>query len=264
MSKHCVTASASVVWLCLVGLLFGVGCATSGARLEQETRLKKAKSHYDLGLDHLRNDRVALGLRDLLSAEEFDPKDARIQYALGDAYLMRGRRPEAEDHYLRALELAPNFHEARLNLAGLYSQLSRFEECIAHSKVLADDATFPAPWRALANQGWAELRLGRVDDARRSLELGLSFNPSYWRTMLNLGTLEMEQGRRREAISLFQDVLERKPGPAARSEVNYRLGEIYIALGERKRAAGHLMAALADAPGGRWGIKSEETLKLLR
>ncbi len=74
----------------------------------------------------------------------------------------------------------------------------------------------------------------------------------------------MEEGRRLEAVALFQKVLAREPGPEARSEANYRLGEIYIALGERERAVGHLMAAVADAPGGRWGIKSEEYLQLLR
>ena len=264
MSKHCATGSASVVWLCLVGLLFSVGCATSGQKLEQEKRLKKAKSHYNLGIDYIRTDRIALGLRELLLAEEFDSKSVRIHHALGDAYLMRRKRQEAEDHYLRVLELEPDFHDSRLNLAALYSQLSRFEECIAHTKVLADDATFPAPWRALANQGWAELRLGRVDDARRSLEFGLDFDPGYWPALLNLGILEMEQGRRRQAVALFQQVLEGKPDPEAQSEVNYRLGEIYIELGERKRAVGHLMAAVADAPGGRWGIRSEEYLKLLR
>ncbi len=220
MSKHHKTGAGSVAWLCVIGLLFSVGCMTSARRLELETRLKKAKSHYNLGVDHLRNDRIALGLRELLLAEEFDPKDARIQHALGNGYLMRGKPQDAEHHYLRVLEITPTIHEARLNLAGLYNELSRFEESITHSKVLADDATFPRPSRALANQGWAELRLGRIDDARRSLEYGLDFDPGYWPALLNLGILEMEQGRRLKAVALLKKVLERKPGPEPRSEVN--------------------------------------------
>jgi type IV pilus assembly protein PilF len=264
MSKHSLTGAGSAAWLCLSVLLFGVGCATSGDKLELETRLKQAKSHYNLGVDYLRTNRIALGLRELLLAEEFDPKDARIQHALGDGYLMRGKHQEAEQHYLRVLELVPSFHEARLNLAGLYIALSRYEESVTQSKLLADDATFPAPSRALANQGWAEFRLGRIDEARHTLEFGLDFDPGYWPALLNLGILEMEQGRRLEAVALFQKVLERKPGSEPQSEANYRLGEIYIALGERERAVSHLMTAVADAPGGRWGIKSEEYLKLLR
>jgi type IV pilus assembly protein PilF len=264
ISKYGKTGAGRVVCCSLIGLLFGVGCVTSSGKFAEETRLKKAKSHYNLGIDYLGTDRIALGLRELLLAEDLDPKDASIQRALGDGYLMRGKHQDAEQHYLRGLELAPDFHAARLNLAGLYNQLSRYEESIAHSKVLAEDATFPAPSRALANQGWAELQLGRIDDARRSLEFGLDFDPGYWPVLLNLGILEMEQGRNREAIALFQKVLERRPGSEPQSEANYRLGEIYIALGERKRAISHLMAALADAPGGRWGIKSEEYLNLLR
>lgn len=264
ISKHYGTGAGWVVGLCLIGLLFGVGCATSASRIESETRLKKAKSHYNLGIDHLWKGRIALGLRELLLAETYDPKDANIQRALGDGYRRRGKNIEAEQHYLRVLEIAPNFHDARLNLAGLYNQLSRYEDSVTHAKVLAEDATFPAPSRALANQGWAELQLGRVDDARRSLEYGLDFDPDYGPALLNLGILEMEQGREQKAIALFEKLLESEPGPAPQSEVNYHLGKIYFELGERKRAIGHLMAALADAPGGEWGIKSEAFLIRLR
>ncbi len=264
MAKHRLSGFPARLSLVLASWIMATGCATTNPDLEDEMRFKKAKSHLNLGVDYLRTDRVALGLRELLVAETYDPKNARIQHALAEAYLMRGKHQEAEDHYLRVLELAPDFHDARLNLAALYSQLSRFEESLVQSKRLADDATFPAPWRALANEGWVELRLGRVEDARRSLLLAREFNPSYWPTLLNLGILEMEQDRRLEAVSLFQEVLEQRPNSEARAEANYRIGEIYIALGKRERAVSHLKAAIADTPGARWGVKSEEYLRLLR
>lgn len=264
MAKHRVIRGAAKVSLILLSWFIATGCATPGPDLEHETRLKQAKSHFNLGVDYLRTERVALGLRELLIAENYDPKDARIQYAIADAYLMRGKYEEAESHYRRVLELSPTFHEARLNLAALYSQLSRYEECLVESRLLAEDATFPAPWRALANQGWAELRLGRIEAARRSLELAREYNSTYWPTLLNLGILEMEQGNRLEAIALFQEVLEQQPNSEARAEANYRIGEIYVALGKRERAVAHLKAAVADTPGARWGVKSEEYLKLLR
>jgi tetratricopeptide (TPR) repeat protein len=81
---------------------------------------------------------------------------------------------------------------------------------------------------------------------------------------LNLGILEADQGNRRQAIALFEQVLSLRPGPSAEAEVNYRLGEIYASLGERERAVGHLTAAVEKAPNGPWGRKSEESLKRLR
>jgi Tfp pilus assembly protein PilF len=242
---------------------FGVGCATTSSRPEEQLRLK-AQVHLKIGIDHLEHGRVALGLRALLVAEELDPGHAGVQYAMGDAYLMRGRVEDAERHYLRALEIAPNLHEARLNLAGLYCQLGRFEECIVQSAVIANDPTYLTPWRALTNQGWAEIQLDRLDDARSSLQTARNYRPSYWPVLLNLGILEKEVGNQQEAVALFQQLIDRLPASEAAAEANYRVAEIYVALGNRKRAVGHLMAAVADAPDGRWGIKSEKYLKLLR
>jgi Tfp pilus assembly protein PilF len=250
--------------LCAVALLSGAACATSGRDSEQLAREQRANSHFNLGIDHLRNDRVAAGLRELLAAERLDPKDPRIQHALGNGYAMRGKPADAEKHYLRSLELAPDFHEARFNLAALYNRLQRYEDAIEHCTILADDATYAGPWRALAHKGFAELRLGRVDEARRSLELGLDYRPDYWPALLNLGILEMEEGRRLDAIAHFQQVLSQRPGLEVQAQANYRIGEMYVALGERDRAIGHLRAAVAQAPGGLWGAKSEQYLKQLR
>ena len=256
--------AAPIVWLCVLALILGSGCAGSTGGVEETLRLRRANSHFNLGLDYIRNDHVALGLRELLLAESFDPQNAQIQMALANAYWMRLRLEEAEQHYIRSLEIEPTYHEARLNLSVLYNQTDRHEDSLAHASILADDATFPGPWRAYANKGLAELRLGRVDEARDSLEIGFDYRDDYWPTLLYLGMLEVEEGRRLEGLSFFRQVLEQEPGLEVQAQANYRIGEIYIALGERERAIGHLRAAIAETPGGPWGVKSEEFLNLLR
>jgi len=264
MSKQSLPARAPVVWLCALVLLLGSACASSTRRADEELRLRRANSHFNLGLDYIRNDRLALALRELLLAEGLDPKNPRIQQALADAYAMRGKPVEAEKHYFRTLEIDPTLHEARLNLSILYNQLERYEESLAHSSMLADDATFSGPWRALANKGLAEHRLGRIAEARNSLALGLEYRSDYWPTLLYLGILEMEEGRQLEALALFRQVLELEPGLAVQAEANYRIGEVYVSQGKRQQAMGHLRAAVAQTPGGPWGVKSEEYLNLLR
>jgi tetratricopeptide (TPR) repeat protein len=263
MTKRSAVHRGFLAWLCVIGLGFGSGCAATGPGPSGNS-LQKAQSHYNIGIDYISKDMVALGLRELLIAESFDPNNARIQYALGDGHLMRGKADDAEGYYLRAVEIAPKLHEARLNLAGLYCHTGRFEQCILHSKVIADDATYLTPWRALTNQGLAEMQLQRMSDARSSFETARDYRPDYWPMLLNLGILEKETGNHPKAVALFQQVLEQNPGLEIKAEANYRLAEIYIELGNRKRAVGYLMTAVADAPGGQWGVKSEEYLKLLR
>ena len=241
-----------------------VGCATASGRAEAEQRTRQARAHYDIGVDHVQNGRLELGLRELLQAEKLDPKNPQIQHGLGMAYVAKSRVEEAEEHFQRALSLDPDLHDARHNLATLYLNTGRYREALRESERLYEDPTFVAPWRALTNMGWCQYRLGRVEQARDSLRLSLEYSPRYWPTLLDLGILEAEQGHRDEAIGLFEQMLALEPGPSAEAEANYRLGEIYVALGERERAVGHLTAALVKTPSGQWGRKSEEYLKLLR
>jgi len=253
-------------WLA-VGLLVLaplLGCATAPSAEDEELKIKKAGSHFNLAADHADNGRLELALRELLAAERFDPGNPRIKHSLGMVYLQKGKAAEAEAYLLRALEIWPEYGQARFNLATLYLNQERYEECIEHSKILYDDATFSSPWRALTNWGWADYKLGRVEEARRRLEYSRDFRARYWPTLLNLGILEAEQGHKVEAIRYFADVLEIEPGPSATAEANYRLAEIYVSLGKRKQAVGHLRTAVVKAPDDPWGKKSEEYLKLLR
>jgi type IV pilus assembly protein PilF len=240
------------------------GCATGGRLAAEQADAKRARSHYDIGSDHVRNGRIELGLREFLAAASLAPRNAEYQHMVGMTYLRKEHYAEAEKHLRRALELAPDYHEARFNLSSLLIGVGRFEEALAEAQRLYDDPTFPGPWRALSNRGWAEYKLDRVAAARETFALARKFSPGYWPALLNLGILESEQGRRPEAIQLFEAVLAQRPGPSAEAEANFRLGEIYVSLGKRGRAVEHLTAAVVKAPSGQWGKRSEETLKLLR
>jgi Tfp pilus assembly protein PilF len=247
-------------------LAFGsVGCVSTAARdADAELAVRKATSHLNLGADHLEHGRAALALRDFLAAEKFDPLSPRVQYALGEGYLARQRAEQAETHYRRALELNPGFHEARLSLSALLIVRERYEEARAECQVLVDDATFPATWRALANRGWSEYKLGRVGEARKSLQQAIDYAQDYWPAVLSLAVIESEEGRRREAIGLLEELIQIGPPERVQAEANYRLAENYIALGRRDRAVGHLSTAAARAPDGEWARRSKEYLRLLQ
>lgn len=239
------------------------GCATTSPQVSEEDA-RKAASHLDVGADHLKGGRPALALREFLAAEKLSPRNARVQYALGEAYLAQSRNPESELHYRRALEITPDFQDARLSLSALLILEKRYAEAAAECQQLLDDPTFPAPWRALSNLGFAELKLGRLGEARKHLELSREYQKKYWPATLTLSQLEMQQGHRREAIGLLREVLELQPGPGVEAEANYRIAEIYISLGQREQAVSHLSTAVAQTPDGLWGRRSEEYLKLIR
>ena len=245
-----------LVWLA-AGL---IGCAAlGGGRSEEDAR--KATSRLGMGSDHLKNGRNALALREFLAAEKLDPKNAQVQYALADAYLAQRKYAEAELHARRSLELFPDYHDARLFLAGLLLLKERYAEVIPECDRLVDDPTFPSPWRALTNRAWAEYKLKRVKEARESLQLAREYRSNYLPAILALAILESDAGRQSEAIHLYQEIIALNPGAAVESEVNYRLGKTYLALGKRREAMGHLTTSVARAPGSHWAKRSQAYLK---
>lgn len=251
-----------------------LGCATAGTGPGESPAVarppvvtvdkRKAEAHYKLGIEELRAGRAAMAIRELRAAAQYDPKDEWAQLALAEAYRLKGHPRLAEERLLEALRLRPDFQQARLNLSALYIQTERYPEAIAQAQTLLDDPTFPVPWKALTNKGYAQYHLGLLSEARSSLELAIEYHLNYWQAILNLGILEEKEGNRLEALERFDQVLALDPGPLAEAEVNYRIAEVYISLGNRDRAVEHLTAAASTRPSGPWGKRSEDYLKRLQ
>ncbi len=224
----------------------------------------QARSHQSIGVHYLRDGQVALAIRELRAAEKLNPAEKWIQLALAEAYRRRALLEDAEHHVLMAIAVDPEFQEALLTLSGLYVQAERYEEAIVHARTLANDPTFPKPWMALTNQGYAEMKLGRRADARKSLELALAYHEGYWRSNLNLAILDSEEGQSLDAIRRLERVAEISPGALGTAEANYRIGEIYVGVGKLDRAVHHFAAAASQRPSGTWGKRSEVYLERLR
>lgn len=252
-----------------LGLLLGLGCVTTESPelrkpKPEEQIAKQASAKYNMGVDHLNNGRTGAAIRDLRASLALREDDPWSHFALAEAYRRVGQTDDAVMHLERAMVLKPGFHVARLNLSGVYIQRGEYQRAVDHAQILIDDPTSPTPWRTLTNLGWAQYRLGRLDEARSNLKLAVQYHERYWPAMLNLGILEAEQGRPLEALSLFQKVIELEPGPLASAEAHYRSAEILLSLGQQDKAVRHLVSASKAKPSGPWGEKSEEYLKLLR
>lgn len=250
-----------------LGWLLLAGCASKGgpglAEVGEEDE-RRAVAHYNMGVHHLSEGSTALAIRELQAAVQRNPNDPSIHLALAEGYRRKAKLAECEQHLRRALEISPDFHNARLNLSGLQVQMGRYEQAIAEATRLVDDPTFPTPWRALTNLGYAQFRLGRVSEARSNLETALEYRPYDTIALLDLAQLESEAGQKLRAIELYTRILSHKPAPAVAAEVNFRLAEVYVSLGRRDDALAHLGQAAAARPGSAWAKRSEEYRKLLQ
>jgi len=243
--------------------MFAVGCARPSpeAIADQERR---AHAHYGVAMEHLGAGRNALAIRELQAAGELMPDDPWVELSLAEAFARRGKNQEAELHLKRSLKIRDGFQPALLNLSALYIAEERFEESLEISNRLLDDATFPVPWKALTNKGYALFRQGKNDEARAQLEMALDYHEAFWPALLDLAILDAEDRLHVEALEKLERVLELKPGPLAEAEANYRMAVIYISLGNRAKAVHHLTVSSSSRSSGQWGKRSEDYLKRLR
>ena len=251
-------------WLAILVAGGILGCVSVPDPSEQLDVDRMAIARRDIGLDHLKKGRTAMAIRELQHADEMKPDDPHTLAGLAMSLRFKERFEPAEGHLLRAIEIDPEFHEARLSLSGLYIQVERYEEAIEVAQVLMDDPTFPTPWRALTNLGHANMKLGRNAEARASLLEALDYRFNFWPALLNLGILESAGGQKLAAIEYFEQVLEAQLSYNAEAEVNYRIAQAYASVGRRDRALVHFKSALESSPHGRWGKQSESYLKLLQ
>jgi type IV pilus assembly protein PilF len=259
----------------LAALCFGLVCATGCATttfvtVDDAPSVSPAVAKRDLGIDYLSSGRTAMALRQLVASLELDPSDPKTHLWLGESYRRKGQVEVAEEFFLEALELASERggdirtkHEAQLNLSALLSQVGRYEDSLAFCEALASDPMLSTPWRPLTNCGWALMKLGRFEEARAHFRDALDYFPNYGPALLNLGVLDAKQGHNLAAIRNFERALDRL-NASGRAEANFRLGEIFMAMGRRDRAIEHFSAAVKIAPDLDWGSQSQAYLDLLR
>jgi Tfp pilus assembly protein PilF len=246
------------------------GCATTTYTVDETPVVSESRAKRDLGMDYLSSYRTAMAIRQLEASLELDPTDPQTHLWLGEAYRRKGQTEKAENFLNDSIELSiaqkntTAEQQARLNLSAMLSQMGRYADSLPHCEQLAIDATFSSPWLPLTNCGWALMQLGRDDEARSKFAEALDYFPRYSPALLNLGILEAKQGHRVAAIRAFTAALEAgRLQRSGRAEANFRLGEIYVALGHRENAIKHFRASVESAPNVDWGTQSQAYLELI-
>ena len=132
----------------------------------------------------------------------------------------------AVDAYRKAIELFPDHHSARHNLALIYMDEERYDEAIANFEVLRREGmVFPATYRFLAN---AYARKDQYDQAVQVLRDYVERHPDRAAGHNNLGQMLVVVGELSEAVDSFEKAAQVSPSPS------------------RDRLSAHVLMALAD------------------
>ncbi|HVN74993.1 MAG TPA: tetratricopeptide repeat protein [Thermoanaerobaculaceae bacterium] len=188
---------------------------------------------------------VAAGLAKYRVALSLQPKNPTIHNLIGVAELQQRDAAKAIESFNRALDLAPQYSDARNNRGAAYIQLGQFAMAEADFLGVLTDSTYenratvyfnlgslyftrgnlsaaeenlrkaavPAgPVEAFFLLGQVEDRLGKADLAENAYRSAMERAPERADIALALGMLLEAHGRKDEARDIFQRVVSLAPG----------------------------------------------------
>jgi Tfp pilus assembly protein PilF len=186
------------------------------------------------------------------------PKAARKQYEKGVRSDKDGKPDEAIAHYQKAVELAPDFYEARNNLGSDLLSKSKFPEARQQfEKVITINPSDAAAYFNLAN---LSLLTQQYDQAQSWVEQGLSKQPDSAFGQFLLGSLYGKSGKPGEAEVALKRCLELDP---FMSKAHLALVNLYLQQKRDNDAASELRLFLKNFPEDPFAPKARQVLQKL-
>ena len=180
------------------------------------------------------------GYREILAKAPNAPQVLRM---LGLAIHQSRGDAEAIALLERAVELAPNFVEARRDLARIHRARGNLDPSIAAWRAAIELA--PERKRLHDGLGNALRAAGRLEEAETAYQRALEIDPGFVDAVSHLAITRRRQNRIEEATQLARRALELQPD-TARHHGN--LGNILMQAGHNEEAAGHQRRAVQLDP----------------
>ena len=210
------------------------GCAGS-PESRRERYLARGKQFLDKG-------DPARALLELKNAAGVSPNDAEIYYQTGVAYQKAQDLRSAVLSFQKALALDPKHAAAQLRLAEMMaaaSDKSVLQEARTRLEKIVGDS--PASVDALDVLAISEIKLGKPEDAVRTLERSMEQFPGELNTSILLARTKWDLNDKKGAEDALKKACEQLPKSAAAHRL---LGEFYFTENRLREAGAELRLAL--------------------
>ncbi|HUQ53076.1 MAG TPA: type IV pilus biogenesis/stability protein PilW, partial [Gammaproteobacteria bacterium] len=122
-----------------------------------------------------------------------NPRLVLAHSTLAVAYDQIGSVEEAETHYLRATQLAPNDGGAANAYAVFLCRTNRYDDAAPYFRRAADDPNYGTPEVALTNAGVCARDAGKLEAATENFRAALVRNANYGEALRNMMELSYQQ-----------------------------------------------------------------------
>ncbi len=228
-ATSCSTSSASSVVSCFrrsgrtgltlllaIGLVASAGCSRAGKGATGPDAERQSEGEYDVARDlFIRGHDPRGALAHAEKAVELNDQNAEAHHFVALIYLNfcavsppECRLPEAERAARHAVEVKPDFREAKNTLGVVLIQAKKYDDAIAVLEPLANDILYQTPWVAWGNLGQAYLEKGRPDQAIAALRRSIAAEPRFCVGNFRLGLAFEKKGDLAAAREAFSRAVE--------------------------------------------------------
>jgi rhomboid protease GluP len=201
----------------VTGLALGASLQKPLTRTEGSSRLRAALAYSGVSLALL------LGI-----GAAYKSNRPFIKLAKASSAFEAGDIDKAIASYKEALEIKPDYAEARNDLGGAYLRKGLHDEALAAFKQAIEVSQDPRV-RAMAhyNLGTVYVIKELYEEAITSFKKALEIKPDYAEARHDLGFAYMRIGLNDEAITAFKQIIEASDDSEMRARAYYNLGLIY-------------------------------------
>jgi type IV pilus assembly protein PilF len=200
--------------LASMGILYG--CATSGASVGSSLSSDEqaARANLNLGVAYLGQNNPQLALEKLERALEQNPRLAEAHAAIAIAYDQLGQPDDAEKHYRRATQLAPDNPAAANSYAVFLCRHNRWRDARPYFERAAENPRYTTPAVALTNAGTCAMSADQPDQAEDYFRAALDKDKTFGDALAGLLNLSYQRGEYLEARAFLQRYLDAQPATA--------------------------------------------------
>jgi type IV pilus assembly protein PilF len=197
---------------CLGGLFLSAillaGCASSpSARhdgemttsLDKTDKQKRAGIRLQLAIGYYQQGQMNVALDEIKLALQTDPEFADAYSMAGLIYMDLGETRLAEEHFVRAMRLAPNDPDLSNNYGWFLCQNGRASQSIAYFEAAIRNKSYQSPAKALNNAGTCSLILKNPVEAERYFNEAFRADPGNLTTNTSLARINYERGNAERA-----------------------------------------------------------------
>ena len=202
MNKLLITA------LCFLLVLTGCQSAATKAHIEKDD--KRAKVHYQIGIDALHKNQLPKAFAALIRSNELKPNQPQVLDALAYAWRIHGDNKKAESFYQQALH-AGGGAATHTNYGSLLIELERYQEAEKQLLQALDDPSYNKQFITYINLGDARSGMGKYDDAIMDYRKAGLLAPSSSLPAIKQAQAYQSSGRPQYAQALYETLLRNSP-----------------------------------------------------